>query len=124
MSPTSSPTQAPSTDTPPTLPRAWRVEVFRREGVHDPEGAHAQTGLREAGAGSLTQVRAARGYLLPPDLDRADVERLVRELLADPVTDEARLIAPGSAPEPAQEGWRRVLVAPKLTWPCKTMKWL
>ena len=63
------------------LPHAWRVEVFRREGVHDPEGVHALGGLREAGAADLASVRAGRGYLLPPELAREDVDRLVRELL-------------------------------------------
>ncbi|MEM1452833.1 MAG: phosphoribosylformylglycinamidine synthase subunit PurL [Planctomycetota bacterium] len=102
---------APEGPTPTgTLPNAWRIEVFRREGVDDPEGAHALAGLRELGFEGIESVRLGRGYLLPPELDRATVDAARRTLLADPVVDEARVTAPGDAPE-ATPGARRVLVA-------------
>ena len=78
--------------------------------VDDPEGAHALAGLRELGFEGIESVRLGRGYLLPPELDRATVDAARRTLLADPVVDEARVTAPGDAPE-ATPGARRVLVA-------------
>ena len=94
------------------LPDSWRVELFRRPGVDDPAGSELCHAARELGLAHLRAARRGRGYLLPPDLARADVERIVRELLADPVLDEVRLIAPGEEP-PALGGARRVLVARK-----------
>lgn len=109
-----------TTDTAPqgapsaaTLPQAWRIEVFRRPAVDDPEGTHALAALQELGLDNLTGVRLGRGFLLPPSLPRGDVDRIMGELLVDPVVDEARLIEPGAAPGAAGSGIRRVLVARK-----------
>ena len=76
---------------PAPAPNAWRIEVFRRAGVDDPEGGHARAALAEAGVTGLADVRLGRGFLLPPGLSREAVQRAVRELLADPVLDEARI---------------------------------
>jgi len=105
---------ADETPKPPaeSAPGAWRVEVFRREGFEDPEGAQALAALRELGAGSIASVRAGRGFLLPADLAEDAVQRVLRELLVDPVVDRARLYAPGERPTP-RAGVRRVLVARK-----------
>ena len=109
-----------TTDTAPTaaasgatLPNAWRIEVFRRPGVDDPEGTHARAALAELGVDGVKGVRMGRGYLLPPELSREDIEGVMGQLLVDPVVDEARLIEPGEAPEAPPEGVRRVLVARK-----------
>jgi phosphoribosylformylglycinamidine synthase len=94
----------------PAPPGAWRVELFRRHADDDPDAAHLLTAAREIGVDGLTAARCGRGYLLPPDLDRGTVDRIVRELLADPVLDEVRLTAPATPPE-ARGGAHRVLVA-------------
>lgn len=96
--------------TPRDLPHAWRVEVFRRAGVDDPEGVHAAAALRELGLAGVTGVRLGRGYLLPPSLDRTALDQALRELLVDPVVDEVRVTEPGAAPE-VPGGVLRVLVA-------------
>lgn len=96
----------------PSLPQAWRVEVFRRPGVDDPEGSHARAALAELGIDGQVEVRMGRGYLLPPGLTRDQVERVMAELLVDPVVDEARVTAPGDEPVTA-DGAKRVLVARK-----------
>ena len=93
------------------LPDAWRVEVFRRSEAGDPEGAHAVSALAELGLGSIRSARLGRGYLLSPALADEDVRRAARELLADPVLDELRIVAPGRAPAPRPSGVHRLLIA-------------
>ena len=39
-----------------SLPEAWRIEVFRREGVDDPEGVHARAALLELGLEGIESV--------------------------------------------------------------------
>ena len=96
-----------------TLPDAWRVEVFRREGIDDPEGNHLLAAVRELGAAKLDTARAGRGFLFPASLSRATVEAIVRELLADPVLDAPRIVAPRTPPERRDARVQRVLVARK-----------
>jgi phosphoribosylformylglycinamidine synthase subunit PurSL len=93
-----------------SLPDAWRVEVFRKPGVDDPDGAHLLDAARELGVTGLTGARAGRGTLLPPKLSEEAVQAIVRELLADPVLDDVRLTAPQSAPQ-ADTCKHRVLIA-------------
>jgi len=96
---------------PAALPNAWRVEVFRRAGVDDPEGAEALEALRGAGVEGLEAARFGRGYLLDPDLSRDDVDAVMRELLVDPVVDDASLTEPGAPPAAADGDAMRVLAA-------------
>ena len=110
MSASEAPTTLPSSPSRPELPAAWRVETFKRPQHEDPDGLEALANIRELGIESLTDVRVGRGYLLPPDLGRDTVLRIVAELIADPVLDDVRLSAPGEAPEPAACD-HRVLVA-------------
>ena len=109
------------------LPDAWRVEVFRKDAFDDPDGTQALAAIRELGAGrsgdrsgdlrgdlrgaAVERVRLGRGFLLPPHLGRDTVQRVVALLLADPVVDEARVVAPGQAPPEVDA--HRILVAMK-----------
>jgi phosphoribosylformylglycinamidine synthase II len=92
---------------------AWRIEVFRREGLDDPEGEHLLGALSELGIEGVVRARVGKGYLLPARLARADVERACRELLADPVLDEARISAPGEPIALRSRRAQRILVAKK-----------
>ncbi len=94
-----------------SLPDAWRIEVFRRPAVDDPEGTHALAAARGLGLDSIEDLRLGRGYLLPPSFSKEQVQRAVDELLADPVLDEARVTAPSAEPERRAASW--VLVARK-----------
>ncbi|MHC4378203.1 MAG: phosphoribosylformylglycinamidine synthase subunit PurL [Planctomycetota bacterium] len=94
------------------LPNAWRVEVFKRPEQADPEGAHALAALHELELTAVVTARLGRGTLLSPGLQRDQVERIAREVLADPVLDEIRVLAPGECPAAAPDGWQRVLCAP------------
>ena len=96
-------------------PDAWRVEVFRGPTFDDPEGRRLVDAARELDPerfGRLTDARAGQGYLLPAALERSTVERIVHELLADPVIDVARLTAPRQGPS-VPPAVRRALVAKK-----------
>ena len=95
-----------------TLPRAWRVEVFRDAQRDDPEGTHVQSALATLGIDGAKSVRLGRGYLLPAELQRSEVENIVSGLLADPVLDRVRISEPECAPE-TSTGCHRVLVAKK-----------
>ena len=94
------------------LPDAWRIEVFKRAGADDPAGEARLALVRELGLESVRSLRLGRGYLLPPSLSRAEVDRVVRELLSDPVLDEPRVATPRTAPR-ARAGVQRILVARK-----------
>ncbi|MDA0974960.1 MAG: phosphoribosylformylglycinamidine synthase subunit PurS [Planctomycetota bacterium] len=94
-----------------SLPDAWRIEVFRRPAVDDPEGSHALGAARTLGLDTIEDLRLGRGYLLPPSFSAEQVQRAVDELLADPVVDEARVTAPSAEPERRTAAW--VLVARK-----------
>ena len=93
------------------LPNAWRVEVFRRPSVDDPEGTHALAAARNLDLEGIDDLRLGRGYLLPPTFSPEQVQRAVDELLCDPVVDEARVTAPEQKPERRTAQW--VLVARK-----------
>jgi phosphoribosylformylglycinamidine synthase len=103
---------APTQSRDRALPEAWRVEIFRRAEYDDPAGTQALAAARELGLASITAVRMGRGYLFPPALGRERIEGIVRELLADPVVDEARVTEPGAEPRRASTV-HRILVARK-----------
>ncbi len=94
-----------------SLPEAWRVEVFRRADLDDPDGARILRELAELGLNSIRTARLGRGFLLSRELDSSDVERVAKHLLADAVLDEARITAPASPPK--SRGKHRVLVMRK-----------
>jgi phosphoribosylformylglycinamidine synthase len=96
-----------------TASDAWRVEVFKRTTIHDPEGDKALHEVHELGLEAITSIRVGHGYLLSPELDQSEASLIASELLTDPVLEEVKIFPPGIAPSPAPAGSRRVLVAPK-----------
>jgi phosphoribosylformylglycinamidine synthase len=101
------PTRETATSAPPD---AWRIELFRKRAQDDPDAAGLLLAVRELGIAGLRAARCGRGYLLPPTLERARVERIARELLADPVLDEVALMEPLEAPARSAAS-HRLLVA-------------
>ena len=92
-------------------PDAWRVEVFRRAAIGDPEGAHLAAAMGELGLPRAAELRVAKGYLLSPGYGRAEVEEIAAQVLADPVVNEVRVLAPRCAPQTGAA--QRVLVMPR-----------
>jgi len=87
----------------------WRVDVATKEGVVDATARGALASLREFGLRDIEDVKAVQVYLLEGDLDRPAADRIARELLHDPVSQEYRLM-PATEPPPAPPGAQAVLV--------------
>ncbi|MHB8618023.1 MAG: phosphoribosylformylglycinamidine synthase subunit PurS [Chloroflexota bacterium] len=86
-----------------------RVYVTSRASVRDPEGETIFNGLRQLGYAGVQGVRAGRYFELRLEASDADaaagtVERLCRELLANPVIEDFRFELEenaGGLPSPA-----------------------
>ncbi|UCD21935.1 MAG: phosphoribosylformylglycinamidine synthase subunit PurS, partial [Chloroflexota bacterium] len=65
----------------------FRIEVSVRTGFPDPRGDSLETDIRDIGITTVTQARVSDVYLLEGGLDEAEMERIGRELLADPVVE-------------------------------------
>lgn len=76
----------------------WQVEVFPKSEAVDPAGRSALFALRELGVKTVRQVRSTQLFIVEADADRATIERLARELLADPVTEDWIVVAPTDKP--------------------------
>lgn len=78
---------------------AWRIELEPRKGRPDPVGKAARKALAQRGLSLTPELTSGRGFLLPSNLSAQQVEHLTQEVLADPVVEEARILAPGEIPE-------------------------
>ncbi len=81
-----------------------RVEITRRPGIADPEGATVRTALREMGFDTVADVHFGRTIFVDVDEDDADkAEAIVREmcerLLANPVIEEFAVAAVPGDPQ-------------------------
>ena len=74
---------------------AWRVELELEPSRHDPLGDAAQKSLAARGFSLAHELRVGRGYLLPGALTAQQVAQIVGRVLADPVNEVSRIIAPG-----------------------------
>jgi phosphoribosylformylglycinamidine synthase len=72
----------------------YRIAVGTRPGFRDPRGEAALAVLREAGLREATAVRFQAVYLVETAVPPAEAARAARELLADPVLEEAAVDAP------------------------------
>jgi len=83
----------------------WEVDIYPADGQPDLLAQSIAADAADMGLGHELPVTAARGYLIQGRLDRSQVDRLARELLADavveqtvlaPVPDETLSTPPGS----------------------------
>ena len=104
-------TRSAVTPPAPPGPDAWRVEVFRRAAMGDPAGSAVSAAMVELGLARPAEARVAKGYLLSPRYTREAVDEIAAHVLADPVVDEVRVLAPhsGGSAGPVH----RVLVMPR-----------
>jgi phosphoribosylformylglycinamidine synthase len=107
-------TAAPEVSPPPPAPDAWRIEVWRRRAVGDPEAEHARAALAEVGIvlAPSDALRVGKGYLLSPAYERGQVEQIAADLLVDPVVNQAHLCAPRESMRDAAAR-HRILVMPR-----------
>jgi phosphoribosylformylglycinamidine synthase len=87
----------------------WEVDIYPADGQPDRAARSVAAEAADLGIAENLPVTAASGYLIQGDLSRGDVERLARELLADPVVERAVVAQVGDAslssrPRPVGEG--------------------
>ena len=71
---------------------AWVVEVAVRSAFPDPQARLCQGVCADLGLGLEGPILALRGFLLPAALSEVEVEKAARELLADPISEEFRIL--------------------------------
>ncbi len=75
----------------------WEVDIYPAEGQPDRAARSVAADAADLGLAQDLPVTASSGYLIQGELSRADVERLARELLADPVVERS-VVAPVGDP--------------------------
>ncbi len=75
----------------------WEVDVFPRDPADDHVARALVAAAVELGFADCTSARTATGWLVEGELSRADVERLARDVFADPVTETFTAAAVGAA---------------------------
>ena len=83
----------------------WEVEIRPAPGEADREGERILAECSGLGLASVSDVVAARSFLLQGDLDNAAVDRISRSLLVDSVAETCSISQPGTnASDPAESG--------------------
>ena len=77
-----------------------RIQVTSSD---DPRSGRIVEGARLLGVTGLVACRVSRVHYLAGDLSTADIDRLCREVLVDPVVDELVVGSPAPTPHPAVE---------------------
>ncbi len=88
------------------MPGLFRIEVSVKEGFADPRAEGLEKDIRDLAISSVERVKVSDIYLLEGNPSPAELERICRELLADPIVNEYSL---EETPPPA--GVRQVEVA-------------
>jgi phosphoribosylformylglycinamidine synthase len=69
----------------------WKVEIKQKAGFFDATGVAIKKDIADLGITAVDDVRVEQLYFIDTDLLKGDMERIVREILADPVTEEFAL---------------------------------
>ena len=95
----------------------YRVDVYPRSGITDARGESVRRQAEALGVAGLTAIRSGDIYFLDGDLDAAALDRLVAELLHDPVVEEAawRLLDVGRVANPSYAWTVEVALLPGVT---------
>ena len=75
----------------------WEVDIYPLDGQPNRRAQRVIGEAAQWGLGTKLRVMAAHGYLLEGQLDRQQVERLARDLLADPVVERTVVQTAGHA---------------------------
>ncbi|HHI81122.1 MAG TPA: phosphoribosylformylglycinamidine synthase subunit PurL [Planctomycetes bacterium] len=98
---------------------AWVVEIGVRSAYPDPQARLCRGICEDLGFSLEGPVLAIRGFLLPGELEEAEVRRAARELFADPISERFRIARTGAGGSPEKglweefEGHARLLVQRK-----------
>ena len=74
-----------------------RVLIRPKEGILDPQGKAVERALPALGFEGVSEVRVGRMVELEAD-DGTDLERLCRQLLANPLVEDYEIVAEQGAP--------------------------
>lgn len=69
----------------------WRFEIFNREDLPDVNGESVLESIRELGIDSVNKVKSERVFLIDADFDEDFAERVAKELLTDPVSEQCHI---------------------------------
>src|SRR5687767_2044856 len=69
----------------------------------DPVGEALRHQIAEFGS-TVGRIETTRVFLIDTDADTAEVQRVAKELLADPVVERAELVPPSAAGDPGDNG--------------------
>ena len=69
----------------------WRVEVFSKHDYGDPQGDAVRTDIEQLGITTVEAVQSVRVFLIEADLTTDQLERVARQLLVDPVSEDYRI---------------------------------
>jgi len=94
-----------------------RVEIYSKAAYDDVHGAEVPGDIRQLGITSVEAVQAIRVFLLEGDLDKPALEKIARQLLADPITEDYQLGRTFAPPGLAQATLFEVHLLPGVTDP-------
>ncbi|KPK78194.1 MAG: phosphoribosylformylglycinamidine synthase [Phycisphaerae bacterium SM23_30] len=94
-----------------------RIEIFTKSDYQDVPGQEVLTDIRQLGISTVEEVQAIKVFLLGGDFDQAGLERIARELLADPISQECHLGRSAAPPGLAQATLIEVHLKPGVTDP-------
>lgn len=69
----------------------WRIEIQEKPGIFDSLGNGVEHDISDLGIAAVKSVRAVQVFLLEGDIDRAQADRICRELLVDLVVQDYSL---------------------------------
>jgi len=84
----------------------WEVDIYPAPGQADAAAREIREAAAELGLAADLAIHAAHGYLVQGRLSREEIDRVVRQLLADPVVEQAVAAQVGDAvlAEPPEAG--------------------
>ena len=94
-----------------------RVEIFTKNDCLDVHGQEVLSDIRQMGVQTVEAVQAIKVFLLGGDLKKKGVERIARELLADPIREQYHLGRTTAPPGLAQATLFEVHLKPGVTDP-------
>jgi phosphoribosylformylglycinamidine synthase II len=66
----------------------FRIETFSKPDFPDPHGQQIKSDIEQLGIRTITIVQSIRVFLIEGQLDNPQLERIARELLADPISED------------------------------------
>lgn len=96
----------------------WQIDILPAPAFPNRAGSEVIAQARDLGLANCSHCIAAHGYLVEGELDREQIERVVRELLVDGIVEVGRIGATSDAAlrqcDDGSHDWRLVHVLPKV----------